>query len=65
MVSYPPTTGRVKYSGLVNPMSKSNEKYKSKKQMERHEKSESRRERTMEYGGKMKGNGCCKRKGCG
>jgi hypothetical protein len=46
-------------------MSKSNEKYKSKKQMERHEKSESRRERTMEYGGKMKGNGCCKRKGCG
>ena len=63
MVSYPLTTGRVRYSGLVNPMSKSNEKYKSKKQMERHEKSESRREQAMEYKG-LKDNGCCKRKGC-
>jgi len=44
-------------------MSKSGEKYKSKKQMERHEKSESKRERMMEYGG-LKDNGCCKRKGC-
>jgi len=44
-------------------MSKSGEKYKSKKQMERHEKSESRREQAMEYKG-LKDNGCCKRKGC-
>jgi hypothetical protein len=63
MASCPLTTGRVRYSGLVNPMSKSNEKYKSKKQMERHEKSESRREQAMEYKG-LKDNGCCKRKGC-
>ena len=63
MANYPLTTGRVKYSGLVNPMSKSGEKYKSKKQMERHEKSESKRERMMEYG-KSKGNCCSSRKAC-
>lgn len=45
-------------------MSKSGEKYKSKKQMLRHEKSEGKREREMEYGSKMKGNGCMKRKCC-
>lgn len=41
-------------------MSKTGEKYKSKKQMLRHERSEGKRERQMEYGK----NGCCKRKGC-
>lgn len=46
-------------------MSKSGERYKSKKQMAKHERSEGKREREMEYGGKMKNNGCCKRKGCG
>jgi hypothetical protein len=47
-------------------MSKSGERYKSKKQMARHEKSESKRERMMEYGSEkgMKGNGCCHRKSC-
>jgi hypothetical protein len=45
-------------------MSKSGEKYKSKKQMMRHERSEGKKERMMEYGEKMKGNGCCHRKGC-
>ena len=64
MVSYPPTTGRVRYSGLVNPMSKSGEKYKSKKHEMRHEKGESKKERMMEYGSmKMKNHGTS-RKSC-
>lgn len=48
-------------------MSKSGERYKSKKQEMRHERSEGKRERTMEYGspnGGMKNNGCMNRKGC-
>ena len=48
-------------------MSAKGEKYKSKKQMLRHEKGESKRERMMEYGsekGGMKGNGCMGRKPC-
>lgn len=47
-------------------MSTPNEKYKSKKQMVKHERTEGKRERKMEYGkdGKMSGNGCCDRKSC-
>ena len=47
-------------------MSKSSEKYKSKKQMVKHERGEGKREREMEYGkgAKMSGNGCCSRKSC-
>jgi len=47
-------------------MSKHGEKYKSKKQMVKHERGESKRDREMEYGkgAKMKGNGCCGRKSC-
>lgn len=45
-------------------MSKPGEKYKSKKQMMRHEKSEGKKERMMEYGPKSRENGCMKRKGC-
>ena len=44
-------------------MSKAGERYKSKKQMMKHERSEGKKERMMEYG-KMKNNGCCQRKGC-
>lgn len=48
-------------------MSVKGEKYKSKKQMLRHEKTESKRDRMMEYGsptGGMKNNGCMGRKAC-
>ena len=45
-------------------MSKTGEKYKSKKQMMRHERSESKKERMMEYGPKPRENGCMNRKGC-
>ena len=47
-------------------MSKPGEKYKSKKQMVKHERSESKRDREMEYGkgAKKNGNGCCGRKSC-
>ena len=45
-------------------MSKTGEKYKSRKQMMKHERSESKKERMMEYGDKMKGNGCVNRKAC-
>tara|TARA_R110000868_G_scaffold97248_2_gene267486 strand:+ start:1542 stop:1697 length:156 start_codon:yes stop_codon:yes gene_type:complete len=50
-------------------MSKHGEKYKSKKQMVKHERSErgeGKREREMEYGkgAKKNGNGCCGRKSC-
>jgi hypothetical protein len=40
------------------------EKYKSKKQMVKHERSESKRDREMEYGKGAKSNGCCGRKAC-
>ena len=63
MVSYPLTTGRVRYSGLVNPMSKSGERYKTKAQMMRHEKMESKKDRMMEYGSmKMKNHGTSRKK---
>ena len=45
-------------------MSKSYERYKSKRQEMKHERSEGKKERMMEYGDKMKNNGCMKRKGC-
>ena len=47
-------------------MSKPEEKYKSKKQMMKHERGEGKRERMMEYGkgGKMSGNCCTNRKSC-
>lgn len=49
-------------------MSKSGERYKSKKQEMRHERGEGKRERKMEYGsekGGMKCNDCSsKRKSC-
>lgn len=45
-------------------MSKTGEKYKSRKQMMKHERSEGKKERMMEYGDKMKGNGCVNRKSC-
>jgi len=43
-------------------MSVKGEKYKSKKQMMKHEGSESKMERKMEYGSKS--GGYCKRKNC-
>ena len=45
-------------------MSKSGERYKSKKQEMRHERSEGKKERMMEYGAKVKNNGCTNRKCC-
>jgi hypothetical protein len=45
-------------------MNKSGERYKSKKQEMKHERSEGKKERMMEYGGKMENNGCTKRKCC-
>lgn len=45
-------------------MSVKGEKYQSKKQMLRHEKGEGKKERMMEYGPKMKNNGCVGRKAC-
>jgi hypothetical protein len=45
-------------------MSKTGEKYKSRKQMMKHERSEGKKERMMEYGDKMKNNGCMGRKNC-
>jgi hypothetical protein len=45
-------------------MSKSGERYKSKKQMMKHERSEGKKERMMEYGPKGKNNGCMGRKAC-
>jgi hypothetical protein len=44
-------------------MSKSGEKYKTKAQMMRHEKGESKKERMMEYGSmKMKNHGTSRKK---
>jgi hypothetical protein len=43
-------------------MSMKNEKYKSRKQMMKHEKAEGKRKRKMEYGDKKMGYG--KRKAC-
>ena len=61
--SSPPTTGRVRCFGPVNPMSKSGERYKTKAQMMRHEKSESKKDRMMEYGSmKMKNHGTSRKK---
>ena len=45
-------------------MSKSGEKYKSKKQEMRHERSEGKREREMEYGKGGRKDYSSKRKGC-
>lgn len=45
-------------------MSKSGEKYKSKKQMMRHEKGESKKERMMEYGSMKTKNHGTSRKMC-
>ena len=45
-------------------MSKPGEKYKSKKQMMKHERGEGKREREMEYSKGAKSNGCCNRKSC-
>ena len=62
-VSFPPTTGRVRCFGPVNPMSKSNERYKGKKHEMRHEKGESKKERMMECGSmKMKNHGTSRKK---